>query len=69
MGEQLSSALTNISKALQEQAIHFADDIEGKLCSELEKLQGQVAERERYISEYVQFADTVRELKSAVSRL
>ena len=69
MGEQLSAALTDISKALQKQAIHFADDIEGKLCSELEKLQGQVAERERYISEYLQFADTVRNLKSAVSRL
>lgn len=69
MGEKLSTALTAISKALQEQAIHFADEIEGKLCSELEKLQGQVAERETYISKYEQFADAVRELKSAVSRL
>lgn len=69
LGEQLRVALADISKALQKQATHFADDIEGKLCSELEKLQGQVAERERYISEYVQFAEAVRGLKSAVSGL
>lgn len=69
LGEQLRAALADISKALQQQAIHFADNIEGKLCNELEKLQGQVAERERYISEYVQFAEAVRGLKSAVSGL
>lgn len=67
--EKLEIALSNISKELREQAVHFADDIEGKLCSELEKLQGQVKERERYIAEYIQFAETVRGLKSEISKL
>lgn len=64
---QLKNALSEISKTLNTQAVSFADQIEGIFCNELEKLQGQVAEREKYISEYLQFADTVRGLKAELS--
>ena len=48
---QLVNALNEITKTLKKQAVHFADQIENEFCSELEKLQGQVEERERYIEE------------------
>lgn len=69
IGKQLSDALTGISKTLNEQAVHFADDIEGKLCGELEKLQGQVDEREKYIASYNRFAEKVRGLMASISKL
>lgn len=62
--QQLEDALVTISKELNDQAVHFADEIEGKLCGELEKLQSQVAEREKYIAGYVQFADTLRKIRA-----
>lgn len=67
LGVQLKNALSEISKTLNTQAVSFADQIEGIFCNELEKLQGQVAEREKYISEYLHFADTVRGLKTELS--
>lgn len=69
MGKKLDETLSKISRVLKDQAVHFADDIEGKLCGELEKLQGQVAEGEKYIAAYAQFTETVRGLKAKVSRL
>ncbi len=69
MTEQLKDALKDISKTLKDQGVHFADDIEGKLCGELEKLQGQVDEREKYIAGYVRFAEETRGLKMTLSGL
>lgn len=64
---QLINALNEITKTLKTQALHFADQIEKEFCSELEKLQGQVEERERYIKEYHKFAQNVREMKAKMS--
>lgn len=64
---QLVNALNEITKTLKKQAVHFADQIENEFCSELEKLQGQVEERERYIEEYHKFAQNVREMKANMS--
>lgn len=69
LGGKLENALTKISEALSDQAVHFADDIEGKLSGELKKLGSQTAEREKYIAEYLEFAQSVRELKAEVSGL
>ena len=65
---QLLNALEEITKTLQSQAVHFADQIEREFCGELEKLQGQVEERERYIEEYHKFAENVREMKVKMSQ-
>jgi len=67
IASQLVSALEEITKTLQKQAVKFADQIESEFCSELEKLQGQVIERERYIEEYHKFAEVVREMKKQMS--
>lgn len=64
---QLVNALKEITKTLRTQAVDFADQIENEFCSELEKLQGQVEERERYIEEYHKFAQKVREMKANMS--
>ena len=61
---QLMDALQKIKKTLDTQAVNFADQIEKNLCCELEKLKGQIEEKERYIEEYNKFTDTVREVKS-----
>ena len=66
---QLTNALADISKTLREQAVCFADQIENDFCSELNKLQGQVEERERYIAEYKKFAEQVRKIKTNISVL
>lgn len=67
ISKQLVKALEEITKLLKKQAVHFADQIESEFCSELEKLQGQVAERERYIEEYRKFAKILRETKQNMS--
>ena len=67
ISKQLVNALEEITKLLNKQAVHFADQIESEFCSELEKLQGQVAERERYIEEYRKFANSLREMKQNMS--
>ena len=64
--QQLEDALTTISGKLNDQAVHFADEIESKLCGELEKLQSQVAEREKYIAGYVRFAEVLRKIKKEI---
>lgn len=63
---QLLDALTEIKETLQNQAKSFADQIERDFCSESEKLKGQVAERERYLLEYQQFAEKIKELRRKV---
>ena len=60
---QLLHELKEIKKTLETQAVFFADQIENEFCSELEKLQGQVEEREKYIKEYLKFAETIKDLK------
>lgn len=64
---QLREALQDISKTLQEQAEHLADQIKKELCGELEKLQGQVEEKERYIKEYEEFEQKLEEMKAMIS--
>ena len=64
--QQLEDALTTISGKLNDQAVHFADEIESKLCGELEKLQSQVTEREKYIAGYVRFAEVLRKMKKEI---
>lgn len=66
---QLINALSEITKTLKTQAVCFADQIENDFCSELEKLQGQVEERERYIEEYNKFAECIREMKAKMSTM
>lgn len=64
---QLVNALKEITKTLNTQALQFADKIEDDFCSELEKLQGQVEEREKYIEEYNKFTQIVRDIKANMS--
>ena len=64
---QLVNALKEITKTLNAQALVFADQIEDEFCSELEKLQGQVEQRERYIEEYHKFTQIVRDMKTNMS--
>ena len=64
---QLVNALKEITSTLKKQAVCFADQIENDFCSELEKLQNQVEEREHYIKEYHKFADTVKKMKTQIS--
>ena len=63
---QLVNALEEIASTLKRQAVCFADEIENDFCSELEKLQKQVKEREHYIEEYHKFADTVKKMKTQI---
>lgn len=63
---QLVNALKEITLTLKKQAVCFADQIESDFCSELEKLQKQVKEREYYIEEYHKFADSVKKMKTQI---
>ena len=64
ISSQLIDALKEITKTLKNQAVLFADQIENEFCSELEKLQGQVEKREKYIKEYLEFAEIIKDLKA-----
>lgn len=63
ISEQLVKALKEITETLNTQAVSFADQIENELCGELEKLQKQAKEKERYIAEYRNFEQNLREMK------
>lgn len=63
ISEQLVKALKEITETLNTQALSFADQIENELCGELEKLQKQAKEKERYIAEYRKFEQNLREVK------
>ena len=67
ISQQLVNALKEITATLKKQAVCFADQIEKDFCAELEKLQKQVEERERYIEEYHKFADNVKKMKTQIS--
>ena len=63
MGKQLTAALQGAADILNKQAATFADQIQELLCGELEKLQGQIQEREAYLDAYQQFDKTVQQMK------
>lgn len=63
---QLHDGLKDITKTLKTQAVLFADQIENEFCSELEKLQGQVEEKERYIKKYYEFAQILKDIKASM---
>ena len=64
---QLVNALNEIMETLKIQATCFADQIEKALVVELQKLQGQVKEREQYIEKYGRFAQNIRDMKAKIS--
>ena len=69
ISKQLVDALKEITEMLREQAVRFADQIEADFCNELEKLQKQAREKEKYIEEYHKFAKSVREMKTKMQTL
>ncbi len=66
---QLAGALSEMTKTLNTQAVCFADQIEKEFCSELEKLQSQAIEKERYIEAYKKFAGCLREMKADIAAM
>lgn len=61
--KQLIDVLKTIEETLKQQAVIFADQISNGFCNELEKLKGQVEEREEYIKKYLEFAEEIRTIK------
>ena len=68
MGQQLTAALQMAANMLNKQAVTFADRIQELLCGELEKLQGQIQERETYLAAYQQFDKTIQQLKKQLAQ-
>lgn len=68
MGQQLSAALQMAANMLNKQAVTFADRIQELLCGELEKLQGQIQERETYLAAYQQFDKTIQQMKKQLAQ-
>lgn len=68
MGQQLTAALQMAANMLNKQAVTFADRIQELLCSELEKLQGQIQERETYLAAYQQFDKTIQQMKKQLAQ-
>lgn len=68
MGQQLTAALQMAANMLNKQAVTFADRIQELLCGELEKLQGQIQERETYLAAYQQFDKTVQQMKKQLAQ-
>lgn len=68
MGQQLTAALQGAANMLNKQAVTFADRIQELLCGELEKLQGQIQERETYLAAYQQFDKTVQQMKKQLAQ-
>lgn len=66
-GKQLMDVLIAIETTLKQQAVSFADQISNSFCNELEKLKGQVEEREKYIKKYIEFAENIRTIKDELS--
>ena len=67
MGQQLTAALQMAANMLNKQAVTFADRIQELLCGELEKLQGQIQERETYLAAYQQFDKTIQQMKKQLA--
>ena len=68
MGQQLTAALQGAANMLNKQAATFADRIQELLCGELEKLQGQIQERETYLAAYQQFDKTIQQMKKQLAQ-
>lgn len=68
MGQQLTAALQGAANMLNKQAVTFADRIQELLCGELEKLQGQIQERETYLAAYQQFNKTIQQMKKQLAQ-
>lgn len=68
MGQQLAAALQGAANMLNKQAVTFADRIQELLCGELEKLQGQIQERETYLAAYQQFDKTIQQMKKQLAQ-
>lgn len=68
MGQQLTAALQMAANMLNKQAVTFADRIQELLCGELEKLQGQIQERETYLAAYQQFDKTIQQMKKQLAQ-
>lgn len=68
MGQQLTAALQMAANMLNKQAVTFADRIQELLCGELEKLQGQIQERETYLAAYQQFDKTIQQVKKQLAQ-
>lgn len=68
MGQQLTAALQGAANMLNKQAVTFADRIQELLCGELEKLQGQIQERETYLASYQQFDKTIQQMKKQLAQ-
>lgn len=68
MGQQLTAALQMAANMLNKQAVTFADRIQALLCGELEKLQGQIQERETYLAAYQQFDKTIQQMKKQLAQ-
>lgn len=68
MGQQLTAALQMAVNMLNKQAVTFADRIQELLCGELEKLQGQIQERETYLAAYQQFDKTIQQMKKQLAQ-
>ena len=68
MGQQLTAALQMAANMLNKQTVTFADRIQELLCGELEKLQGQIQERETYLAAYQQFDKTIQQMKKQLAQ-
>lgn len=68
MDQQLTAALQMAANMLNKQAVTFADRIQELLCGELEKLQGQIQERETYLAAYQQFDKTIQQMKKQLAQ-
>lgn len=66
ISNQLLVALEDITKILNKQAISFADQIKNDFCTELEKLEKQVEEKEHYIEKYHEFSEAVNRMKQQI---
>ncbi len=64
--EQLRMALAEINRTLNQLSVKFADQIQADLCAELEKLNKQVGEKNRYIKKYCNFEDVIKTLKGRI---
>ncbi len=61
---KLKEALEEMTKTLKMQGVTFADRIKDEFCGELEKLESQIKEKDRYIEKYKEFAAELGDMKA-----
>ena len=61
--KQLMDEASKFTDILKKQAVSFADKIEHGFTSEIEKLETQISDKERYIKEYYIFRNLLQDLK------